>query len=206
MDVLLIHALKSEGTLIRQHYPQAKTIAREVGREFVKLKSDLFLLRTGIGLTACQNSLDSIVNPKNIEAIIHFGVSGSLSKDLTYPQIIRGTTFTRADFPDIQTTAPTGLSELQISTAVFFSSPIPVTDEVSRTAARSGGADAVDMESYAVASYCHEFNIPLLALRCISDRAGDSTPEEFKQNYKLAAQNLQDYMLKNILTHFHSSP
>jgi adenosylhomocysteine nucleosidase len=50
------------------------------------------------------------------------------------------------------------------------------TPEAKAQCARETGALAVDMESATVAAFCREKGVPFLALRAISDTAGDSLP------------------------------
>ena len=200
MQILLAHALKSEAGTIRQFYPQAKTLTRESGQELIQLDRNLHLLRTGMGLELSEMAMATHVDPDKFDFIIHFGVSGSLSDDLSLLQIIQGTKFSRAGKPDIELIPPEIFGDMSIPKSPFYSSLKPVTDESTRESTRAAGAKAVDMESYSVAQFCQTWNLPPLAIRCISDRAGASTPEEFKQNYSQASQTLQKYMLKNILT------
>ena len=202
MQILLAHAMKSEAGLIRQHYPKAKTIVKENGQELIHLKSNLHLLRTGIGLELSEMAMVEHVDPDKFDMIIHFGVSGSLSDNLGVLDIVKGVQFSGPVDSDIWICPPEMFGDLIIPESAFFSSPTSITDEKGRVAAKSTGAEAIDMESYSVARFCQVWEIPLLALRCISDRAGDSTPEDFKQNYSLASQTLQKFLLQYILTRF----
>ena len=135
--------------------------------------------------------------------IIHFGVSGSLSDHLPLLQIIQGTKFSCAARPDLSISPPEILGGTSIQQVSFYSSTKAITDESMRESARSSGAEAVDMESYAIAQFCKKHSIPLLAIRCISDRAGVSAPEDFKKHYSRASQALQEFLLKKILINLH---
>lgn len=199
MRILIAHALKSEAGSIRQHYPLAKTIIREHGQELTQLDANLHLLRTGMGLELSQTAMSDHVNPEKFDLIVHFGVSGSLTTHLPVMQIVQGIRFSCSDEPDLRIKPPELLADIGIPAVSFYSSPEAITDESGRVSARATGAEAVDMESYSVAQFCQVWNIPLLALRCISDRAGASTPEDFKKNYSQASQALQNFLLKNIL-------
>ncbi|MBT6556489.1 MAG: hypothetical protein HON50_12920 [Candidatus Marinimicrobia bacterium] len=200
MHILLAHALKSEAGTIRQHYPQAKSLSRGSGQELIQLEKNLHLLRTGIGLELSKRAMLTYVDPDKLDLIIHFGVSGSLSEQLPLMQIIQGTKFSCADKPDLEIAPPEIFGDMSIPVAPFYSSLKAITDETTRESTIARGAEAVDMESYSVARYCQARDLPLLAIRCISDRAGASTPDDFKQNYFQASQKLQKFLLKNILT------
>mgnify|MGYP002641480297 CR=1 FL=1 len=199
MKILLAHALKSEAGIIRQHFPLAKLVSREDGQELVCLDKNLHLLRTGMGQELSEAALVAQVDPQKVDLIIHFGVSGSLSDNWSLLQIIRGTKFSCAGQPDLKISPLETVKAPGIQETSFFSSSNAITDEVMRDSAKSTGAEAVDMESYPVARFCERYTIPLLAIRCISDRAGSSTPDDFKQHFTGASQTLQNYLLREVL-------
>jgi len=203
MEILLTHALKSEAGLIKQFYPGAKPILNDHGQELVQLNDQLSLLRTGIGLERTEHAMATHVNPEKFDLIIHFGVSGSLHDKLGVMDIIRSTRYSRPEHADIWVDAPGLFADLGLSEARFLSTLTAITDEPAREMAKTCGAEAVDMESYAVATFCQAFDIPLLAIRCISDRAGASTPGDFKENYAQASKKLQKFLLDNILRDLH---
>jgi nucleoside phosphorylase len=199
MRILLAHALKSESGSIRQHYPLAKTIIREHGQVLTQLDSNLHLLRTGIGLEASRTAMRDHVNPEKLDLIIHFGVSGSLTNHLPVMHIVQGIRFSCPGELDLSIKPPELLADISIPAVSFYSSPEAILDESGRDSASATGAKAVDMESYSVAQFCQAWHIPLLAIRCISDRAGASTPDDFRKNYSRASEVLQKFLLKNIL-------
>lgn len=201
MRILLAHALRSEAGLIKQFYPRAKRIPGLEPVELIRLSDRFDILRTGIGLANTDNALRQIPNPKSYTSIIHFGVSGSLSEALGIGQIIQGQQFLSAGSASLELPLASEDKPSSLKQVTFLSSHDPITDEDSRQAAVSLGAAAVDMESYSVAAFCLNLELPLLAIRCISDRAGDSTPEDFKQHYQEAANKLQKYLLQ----HYHIS-
>lgn len=57
-------------------------------------------------------------------------------------------------------------------------------------------ADAVEMEGAAVAQVCHQFNIPFLLIRSISDKADKNARENMNQFYKIAAENSGKFVIK----------
>ena len=199
MQILLTHALRSEAGILRQYYPKARSLIRGKGHELIQLKSNLKLLRTGVGLEASESVLNEHVDPEDVNLIIHFGVSGSLTKSLNVNDIVRGEIFCGSDMPSIQIDPVSNFTDLHIPAATFYSSMSPIVDENRREEAKASGAVAVDMESYAIADFCKRWDIPLLSIRCISDRAGASTPEDFAVNYPHATEMLQKFLLENIL-------
>lgn len=62
------------------------------------------------------------------------------------------------------------------------------------------GAVACDMESAAVAYICHIANLPFVALRRISDDAGNDATTDYRSMNSLAESCLMDIVLKGILS------
>ncbi len=199
MNTLLIHALKSEAGILRQHFSQAKKIILQSGIELIGLNPHYDLLRIGVGPDQTQTALKQISKPGSYDRIIHFGVSGSLDEHIPIDSLVSCHRFYAEGQPFISMKAFPDSPLPNLRDIGFYSSLDAITDETSRALAATSGAGAVDMESYWVAKFCQANHLPLLALRCISDRAGDSTPEDFRLNYKYAAQKLQEYLLDNFL-------
>jgi len=199
MRTLLIHALRSEAGIIRQHFPGAERPACGPGIELRQLSTEFDLLRTGMGLTACEQVLSKLSQPGDYERIIHFGVSGSMSEDLEVQDLIQGVEFLAAGRDILKPPAFVHPWGLDIPQVTFFSADAPVQTEDQRQEIKQFPVHAVDMESYAVAAFANQHHLPLLALRCISDRAGESTAADFKRHYTRAAQKLQSFLLDHLL-------
>lgn len=169
--------------------------------ELITLSEQYDIMKTGIGMDKTHAALNQLSEPGSYGLIIHFGVSGSLTEELAVKSLIYSHTYCTLnkkliDLPRyIRKTLP-GLQEV-----CFYTSDKAITDHNSRLRAAASGAKAVDMESYAVAQFCQQQQIPLLSLRCISDQAGDSAEIDFKQHYETAARSLQSYLLKHFLKH-----
>jgi len=196
MKTLLIYALNPEAGLLKQQFPNISVKVAHQGMELLTTNDNFDLLRTGIGLQRAQAAMRHITRPQIYDQIIHFGVSGSLADSLPVRSIIKGHRFTAKDHDPIELNS--ALSPA-VDSVTFYSSVDVVSDELSRKTASAGGAMAVDMESYAIAEFCKKNKLALLALRIISDRAGSSTPEEFRKNFKSASHELQKYIIEHIL-------
>ncbi|MEA3287539.1 MAG: hypothetical protein U9Q77_09230 [Candidatus Marinimicrobia bacterium] len=199
VKTLLIHALRSEAGILKQHFPQADKISAQHDPGIFALDHNYDLVRTGVGLDRSKFILEQISNIKNYNLVIHFGVSGALDDKLQIHTLIRSHQF-KANGQHMITLDPLKhLVHQGVKETIFFSSQSAVIDEVSREQLIPTGAGAVDMESYSVAEFCQNQQLPLLAIRCISDRAGHSTSEDFRRNYNYASKILQDYLLNNLL-------
>lgn len=199
MKTLLIYALNPEAGILKQHFPKASKTISQQGVELLALNENYDLLRTGIGMERTKDALKHILDPQFYNLLIHFGVSGSLTEKIAVRSLICGNRFTAEDQANIELDIPKQISLPNANRVTFYSSIQVVADEASRDRAASHGAHAVDMESYPVAEFCNTHHLPLLALRIISDRAGQSTPTEFRKNFKQASEELQNYILNNIL-------
>jgi adenosylhomocysteine nucleosidase len=67
--------------------------------------------------------------------------------------------------------------------------------------ARKTGAQVVDMETSAVARVCREHDVPLLALRAISDTAGQRIPVPLEFSFDLERQRPKVRPLVAFLAH-----
>jgi len=199
MKTLLIHALKAEAKILRQHFPKASRVFARDGVELLNLNLQYDLLKAGMGLSQTRNALQMLSNPNSYQMIIQFGVSGSLDDSLPIQSIVTANCFSAEDQPMLTLAPPTNHLLDEIKSIIFYSSLEPITDEISRNIAVIAGAAAADMESYAVAEFCLNYNIEFLALRCISDRAGGTTPADFRQHFDQSSSKLQHYLLKHSL-------
>lgn len=59
---------------------------------------------------------------------------------------------------------------------------------------------AVEMEGAAIAQVCHQYNVPFLAVRSLSDIAGSDSPISFDQFLTVAAKNATDLLTQLIRT------
>ncbi|MCF7824455.1 MAG: hypothetical protein K9N35_09835 [Candidatus Marinimicrobia bacterium] len=192
MKTLLVYALNPEAGLIKDRFSKLDIKLSQPGMELLEADGKYDLLRTGIGLERTRAVTRSLPDPRNYEQVIHFGVSGSLSDELPVRTLIKGRCFMAKGEDPIEIESPLFSN---VSSITFYSSQEVVSDEGSREEASSSGAKAVDMESYAIAEFCRDHDLPLLSLRIISDRAGASTPDEFRKNFKSASRELQKHII-----------
>ncbi len=199
VKILLIHALRAEAHVLKQHFPGAVKLITSDGIELLSLDSRYDLLKTGVGLSRTRAALQLLPSPEAYDKILHFGVSGSLSKSLGLQTIVIGQVFTAHDYPQLTLSPSPMFLTGELKQITFHSSLSAIIDESLRYQAQSSGAEAVDMESYAVAEFCLDHGLELIAIRCISDRAGHTTATDFRQYFNLASTKLQNYLLQHIL-------
>jgi len=120
------------------------------------------------------------------------GYAGALESHLVLGQVVVASNFS----------AP-ALSERCNFRHVLLTSEAQAIETVPAKAAlgRKTGAQAVDMETGAVARVCAEHDVPLLALRAISDTAGQRIPVPLEVSFDLAQQRPKVRPLLAFLAH-----
>ena len=148
-----------------------------------------------------RESLAALPADLQVEAALIIGVSGSLTDDLEIGAFIQPNRYLGPESEELNPSSweSRWLSELHqqqhVVRAPLQSCIDPVATPEDREQAARGGALAVDMESFEVARFCIQRDIPLLTLRIISDMAGDGAFQEFKRHFPRVAAHLQDLLI-----------
>ena len=200
MSVLIIAALKSEvKTLLDRWGVERKTT---LGRHTVLYEclNDAHILRTGIGLNQATRVLEKFSTPDALPTkILHIGVSGALVDDFDIGQMVRGVTFTNeaGDRVSPELWRPDPITS-QFPEGRFLSVIEAVkTTKASHQLNEKTQAQLVDMESHAVATFCRKNEVPLCAIRIVSDRADDRAMLTFIHEFRTQAKRLQAFVLEN---------
>lgn len=128
------------------------------------------LFHTGIGPDAARIAAARILRSGQWWMVISAGFAGGLD-----PRLVRGDTVV-AELP-----AP--------GPRRIISRPLPVETPAEKAALhRETGAQAVDMETETIAAACAAAEVPVLAIRTISDAAGSALPVPFGVWFDLARQ------------------
>lgn len=201
MKYLIITALREESRLIRQIDTPISERRLTPKSRFYELRSGNYLYQGGMGLARMGESLAALPVDLSVAAVLIIGVSGSVSETLEIGAFIQPDRYFGPDNQEIDPApwAPPWLETLHsrqhVVKAPLLSCIEPVATAEDRLAAAETGALAVDMESFEVARFCTERNLPLLTLRIISDLAGDGAFEEFKKNFTKVAAHLQELLI-----------
>lgn len=152
------------------------------------------------------------------DAILNYGLSGGIS-GISRGELMLGTSFVEHDFDltgigyklcekpnqnyiyksddKLNTLMKTLLPEVKMGTAVSGDSFI--CDEKVRDRLKENfSAMSCDMETAAIAYVCNNSNIPFLALRRISDDAGDSATDSYREMNEKSEAVLSDVILEFI--------
>ena len=139
----------------------------------------VLLSHTGIGTAAAEKSVRALFAAHRPRWLLSTGYAGALDPALAHAELFLATNFT----------SPTLLDRSQARRGALTTQAIAAETPVQKAAlARETGAQAVDMETSAIALVCAEHSVPMLSLRAISDTAGAEIPVPLHVTYDLVRQ------------------
>ncbi len=166
--------------------------------EFNFAGKEIIAVKAGIGKVNAATVAAFLIADDKVDVIMSFGLSGAISK-LSKNDIVAGTSYTECDF-DLTPIGyelgvkPQGkfvyeadkilldaaLSIDGIKTAVCGCGDLFLADKDRKNLYKEAfGIEEFDMETGAIASVCHDADIPYLAIRQISDTADDSAADNY---------------------------
>lgn len=163
----------------QQRFPDAPCWARFCGPEWLSV----LVLRTGLGTEATSQALEWLLSqpkmgnvPCRPKIILSAGFAGALTPSLDVGDLVLGKEIVDEEGNLWPTTWPGSLPEGRWDPPLHFgrlvtSSKLVGQPEAKLELGRKFQADAVDMESVAVARLCKKHDVPFGCLRAVSDRA-----------------------------------
>lgn len=147
---------------------------RTESRFFRRRRLDVSVLHTGIGRRNAKAALEDCLARRRPELIITSGFAGGLNPELRLHELL----FERSgEHPLFD-----GLAGFPFREGRFCCRDrIVVTAEEKRLLWRSGGCDAVEMESGGIHEIAQSRRIPCLTLRAISDASHENLPLDFNR-------------------------
>ena len=147
---------------------------RTESRFFRRRRPDASVLHTGIGRRNAKAALEDCLARRRPELIITSGFAGGLNPELCVHALLFEKSVEHPLFD--------GLADLPFRAGRFCCRDrIVVTAEEKRLLWRSGGCDAVEMESAEIHEIAQSRQIPCLTFRAISDAAHESLPLDFNR-------------------------
>jgi adenosylhomocysteine nucleosidase len=141
----------------------------------------VWVLHTGIGADAVARVLQVALKDDRISAVVSSGFAGGLDPGLRVGDVIADV---GVSSEKLVRELPSEIRRGRICAASStVNSPEAKAELYSKT-----GAQAVDMETGAIAAECARAGIPLLVIRAISDVAGEGIPVPLEIAWDLAAQ------------------
>jgi adenosylhomocysteine nucleosidase len=142
-------------------------------RKRIGHREDVATLITGIGHENAERSLREFLKQNTPRTVFTCGFAGGLNPELKTSDVV----FSTDDAALAQRLTNSGGKS-----ANFFCVTRIVTAAAEKAELRrTTGADAVEMESGAIQSFCRERGIPCATVRVISDAAGEDLPLDFNR-------------------------
>jgi adenosylhomocysteine nucleosidase len=135
---------------------------------------EVTVLHTGVGAKNCNARLEILLHKARPSVVISSGFAGAVSEQLRVGDLILAQNFSD---PSLLANAERLLREREPRLVKLFTSASIIDSVAERNEiAQAAGADAVDMETGAIADVCKVHGVPLLSLRVISDSARQPFP------------------------------
>lgn len=227
MKIAIIGAMEEEVTLLRENIEDSKqeTIA---GCEFTFGKmhgSDVILLKSGIGKVNAAMSTTILLEKYKPDCIINTGSAGGFNPSLNvgdavissevrhhdvdvtafgyeYGQVpqLPAAFLADAKLVTIAEAAAKEISEIQIVKGAIATGDSFMNDPVRVDFIRTKfeNLQAVEMEAAAIAQVAHQFQVPFVIIRSLSDIAGKESDISFDQFLDKAAVNSATLVMKMV--------
>lgn len=129
------------------------------------------VIHTGVGEHICRRRIGKFLENQQFDFLISAGFAGSLNHELQVNDLLVAKNFSTVDLKHAS------LSNVSIYAANMLTVPALIdSGEERESIAHESGAAAVDMETEFIARACAAHNIPLLALRVITDTPTEPFP------------------------------
>jgi len=190
VDIGLVAALPIEVGPLRERLGETRTYADPEGHKRPVIEGALqgrpvALIVAGVGRRSATKGALRLIEGHRPRWILSIGFAGALNPDLTLNDLLLPTEVLRADDPGVHYRvsfeAPASTDAKRFP---FRSGRLATVDRIVRTASEKRelrerlNADAVDMESSAVAALCEQRAVRFMAVRAISDDATTDLPPE----------------------------
>lgn len=139
----------------------------------------VIIAHTGIGVAAAEKCVNRVIAEHHPRLLISAGYAGALDPGIAHGELFLATNFTTAEL----------IASPNASRGILTTQPRAAETAAQKAAlARETGAQAVDMETSAIARVCATHDVPLLSLRAISDTASAEIPVPLHVTYDLCRQ------------------
>jgi adenosylhomocysteine nucleosidase len=144
----------------------------------------VLIAHCGVGPAAAGKRIESLLGNDRPRMLIATGFAGALE-----PSLALGDLMLASNFSDPEMLAKAQRIAPHAAVGAMTSAALPVETAAAKSAlAGASGAIAVDMETNVLAAACSRAGVPLLAVRAISDRAGEFLPVPFAVWFDLERQ------------------
>ncbi|UUM31049.1 5'-methylthioadenosine/S-adenosylhomocysteine nucleosidase [Vibrio japonicus] len=227
MKIGIIGAMEQEVSILKQAIENCQTVTK-AGCTFFSGQLngvDVVLLQSGIGKVAAAIGTTILLDEYQPDVVINTGSAGGFDSSLTLGDVVISTEVRHHD-ADV-TAFGYEMGQMAQQPAAFLADEklmniaeqalekmddkhavrglICTGDAFVCTAERQAfirthfpSVIAVEMEASAIAQTCHQFNVPFVVVRAISDVADKESPMSFEEFLPLAAKSSSEMVFKMV--------
>lgn len=225
MKIAIIGAMEEEVSLLRDHI-ENKDQMSVAGYEFTSGKmtgADVVLLRSGIGKVNAAMSTTILFEKFKPDVVINTGSAGGFNPKLNVGDVVISTEVRHHDVDvtafgyeygqvpqlpaafvadeklvSLAENAAKELNDIQVVKGLIATGDSFMEDpnRVAFVRAKFNNLQAVEMEAAAIAQVAHQFKIPFVIIRSLSDIAGKQSEVSFEQFLDKAAVNSANLVMK----------
>lgn len=227
MKIGIIGAMEQEVSILKQAIENCQEVKKAGCTVFSGQLNgaDVVLLQSGIGKVAAAVGTTVLLNDYQPDVVINTGSAGGFDSTLNLGDVVISTEVRHHDADvtafgyemgqmaqqpaafladaKLMDVAEQALSQMEDKHAVR--GLICTGDAFVCTAERQEfirkhfpSVIAVEMEASAIAQTCHQFNVPFVVVRAISDVADKESPMSFEEFLPLAAQSSSEMVVKMV--------
>ncbi|KUP05802.1 5'-methylthioadenosine nucleosidase [Bacillus coahuilensis m2-6] len=223
--IAIIGAMEEEVSLLRSHMEQAETMEL-AGYQYTKgwmNGKEVVLLRSGIGKVNAALSSTILLYHFKPNHVINTGSAGGFDSQLEVGDVIISTEVRHHDvdvtafnyeygqvpgmpaafkademLQSVAVKAAKDIEGIQVKSGLIATGDSFMNDPARVDSLRDKfvGLQAVEMEAAAVAQVAHQFQVPFVIIRSLSDIAGKESNVSFDQYLEKAAVNSSDLVMK----------
>ncbi|MFD2446149.1 5'-methylthioadenosine/S-adenosylhomocysteine nucleosidase [Bacillus sp. CGMCC 1.16607] len=225
MKIAIIGAMEEEVTLLRDHIDNKEQTVI-AGCEFTTGKmsgADVILLRSGIGKVNAAMSTTILLEKFRPDVVINTGSAGGFNPELNVGDVVISSDVRHHDVDvtafgyeygqvpqlpaafqadeklvQIAVKAAEEINDIQVVKGLIATGDSFMHDPIRVENVRGKFTDlqAVEMEAAAIAQVSHQFQIPFVIIRSLSDIAGKESDVSFEQYLEKAAVNSANLVMK----------
>jgi adenosylhomocysteine nucleosidase len=218
MKAGIIGAMEPEVAILKAKLSNCETISH-AGYDFYQGKidnNDVVIVQSGIGKVASALATAILIDKFQPDYVVNTGSAGGFDPSLKVGDIVVSS---EVRYHDVDVTAfGYEIGQLPANPAAFIPHPTLVDaaqvgieqlsninamlglittgdtfmtkeDDIAKARANFPTMAAVEMEGAAIAQTCHQFNVPFVIVRSLSDIAGKESPTSFEEYLETASVN-----------------
>ncbi|WP_448245607.1 5'-methylthioadenosine/S-adenosylhomocysteine nucleosidase [Thalassotalea agariperforans] len=224
MKAGIIGAMEPEVAILKAKLqnPSSQTIAGYEFHQGQLNNQDVVIVQSGIGKVAAALATALLIDKFQPDYVVNTGSAGGFEQSLKVGDIVISSEVRYHDVnvtafgyeigqlpgnpaaymphPTLVAAAKSGIEQLtNIQTLVGLITTgdtfMTADDDIAKARANFPTMAAVEMEGAAIAQTCHQFNVPFVVIRSMSDIAGKESPTSFEAYLETASVNSSQLVL-----------